>query len=127
MKLNILEIATTLTGSQPLNDFIKNLRKVYEGIPVERRDEAYVKIGASYLPSDDEHEGKVEICYYREETDKEYKKRTNSAELQALRKLEVERREYERLKEKFEGSRLRRELTENWRKAKHNEARGLAS
>lgn len=89
----------------PFIDFIELWDRTKKEIPEEYLDKAVVEIGGSTHGSfgDVWTTGLIEIYYYRPETHDEKFTRELSYNRQAEAKIEEERREYLRLKEKFEG------------------------
>jgi len=86
-------------------DFIELWDKTKKEIPEEYLDKAVVEIGGSTQGSfgDVWTTGLIEIYYYRPENDDEKLTRELSYNRQTEAKIEGERQEYLRLKEKFEG------------------------
>ena len=81
-----------------LPELIQRLTKMLETVPSELHDETYCELSTEYESSSVD----VDIYYLREETAEEQKEREEQAKSAINRQEEYQRREYERLKAKFD-------------------------
>lgn len=86
--------------TMPLDAFAALVNEILAAIPPETRGRATVAFRDSYGDSN----GHFEITYPRRETEAEVAKRIADCERYAAASLSDERKQYERLKAKFEGA-----------------------
>ncbi len=86
--------------SGKLVDVIASLEEVLEEVPEAYRDTAEIEVGAEQ--DYDYYTLEATVTYKRPETDEEIRARMLQLEFQEKARRDIERREYERLKAKFE-------------------------
>ena len=96
------KVHATLELEGNVEDVIKRIQKHVATIPESHRDTAYIDKQGRYYDDGEEYT----LCYHTTESDEEVDKRIDQMELerkkQAAKAIEDERKEYARLKKKFE-------------------------